>query len=199
MLQVIARNPKICQYFDLPIQHCNNTVLKRMGRPCKKEELIELFARIRELLPEATLRTTVIVGFPGETEEQYEELCAFAEEIGFDRMGVFSYSMEEGTPAARLPEQMDEDVKEQRRENLMLCQSRISFANNQKKLGKKVEVLVEGFDEERCLYFGRTAADSVEIDGCVYFGSMEEVLPGQFVTVEIEDADEYDLYGRTCE
>ena len=199
LLQVIAENKKICQYFDLPIQHCNNRVLKRMGRPCTKEELKALFEKIRNLMPDATLRTTVIVGFPGETEEEYEELCEFAGEVGFDRMGVFSYSAEEGTPAARLPEQIEDDVKEQRRENLMLCQSRISEANNQRKLGLSLEVLTEGFDEERCLYFGRTAADSVEIDGTVYFGSMEEIPVGTFVTVEIEDADEYDLYGRTCE
>lgn len=198
LLQVISKNPKICQYFDLPIQHCNDTLLKRMGRRCSKSELTRLFARIREVLPQATLRTSVIVGFPGETEEQYEELCQFAEEVRFDRMGVFCYSAEEGTPAAKLPDQIEGDIKEQRRDNLMLCQSRISDSNNQKKLGLQLEVLAEGFDEERCLYFGRTVADSVEIDGCVYFGSMEEVSPGEFVTVEIEDADEYDLYGRMC-
>lgn len=199
LLQVISRNPKICQYFDLPIQHCNDKVLKQMGRRCTKAELNTLFEKIRTLMPHAALRTSVIVGFPGETEAEYEELCEFTESIGFDRMGVFCYSAEEGTPAAKLPEQIDEDVKEQRRDNLMLCQSRISEANNQKKLGMQLEVLVEGFDEERCLYFGRTTADSVEIDGCVYFGSMEELSPGAFVTVEIEDTDEYDLYGRTCE
>lgn len=197
LLQVIAKNEKICPYFDLPIQHCNDTLLKRMGRRCSKSELTRLFARIREVLPTATLRTSVIVGFPGETQEQYEELCAFADEVGFDRMGVFCYSAEEGTPAAKLPDQIEDEVKEQRRDNLMLCQSRVSLSNNQRKLGLRLQVLTEGFDEERCLYFGRTAADSVEIDGCVYFGSLRELFPGDFVTVEINDVDEYDLYGRT--
>lgn len=196
LLQVIAENPKICRYFDLPIQHCNDVVLKRMGRRCTKEELIGLFSKIRHVLPDAALRTTVITGFPGETQEQYEELCRFAEDINFDRMGVFCYSAEEGTPAEKLPEQIDESVKEQRRDNLMLCQSRISLMKNREKIGRSFEVLTEGFDDERCLYFGRTFADSVEIDGCVYFGSVRELHPGEFVMVEMDDADEYDLYGR---
>ena len=196
LLEVMAKEPKICHYLDLPIQHCSNGLLKRMGRRCTKEQLVELFAQIRRTLPDAALRTSVIVGFPGETEEQYEELCHFATAVGFDRMGVFCYSPEEGTPAAQMEEQIDESVKEQRRDGLMLCQGRISLEKNQQKLGRTLEVLIEGFDGEKALYFGRSYADSVEIDGTVYFGSEQELSPGDFVLVKIEDADEYDLYGQ---
>lgn len=199
LLEVMAAQPKICNYLDLPIQHCNDLILKRMGRRCTKEQLIGLFDRIREILPDAALRTSVIVGFPGETDQQFEELCEFADVVGFDRMGVFCYSPEEGTPAASMAEQVPEEVKEQRRDGLMLRQSRVSLGNNQRKLGLELEVLTEGFDRERSLYFGRTYADSVEIDGTVYFGACRELSPGEFVQVEIDDADEYDLYGRMIE
>lgn len=199
LLEVMSSQPKICNYLDLPVQHCSDLLLKRMGRKCTKQQLIQLFEKIRDVLPDVALRTSVIVGFPGETEEQYEELCDFADEIGFDRMGVFCYSPEEGTPAAAMKEQIPEDVKEQRREGLMLRQSRVSLANHQHKLGLQFGVLTEGFDPEKCLYFGRTYADSVEIDGTVYFGGLRELSAGEFVMVEIEDADEYDLYGRMIE
>ncbi len=199
LLELMAAQPKICNYLDLPVQHCNNLILKRMGRRCTKEQLMELFDRIRETLPGAALRTSIIVGFPGETERQYEELCEFVDKIGFDRVGVFCYSPEEGTPAAGMPQQVPEEVKEQRRDGLMLRQSRVSFDKNKKKLGLQLEVLTEGFDQQKCLYYGRTYADSVEIDGAVYFGAVRELCPGEFVQVEIDDVDEYDLYGRMVE
>ena len=167
LIKTVAENKKICKYLDIPIQHANNDVLKRMGRRCTKEQMYELFERIRAKIPEVTLRTSVIAGFPGETEEQASELCEFIKEIRFDRLGAFSYSREEGTAAAKMSGQIDDDVKLSRVERLMKIQSEISLENNKKKIGKTVEVLTEGFDDEQMLYFGRSDADSTEIDGNV--------------------------------
>lgn len=196
LLEVMAAQEKICHYFDIPIQHCSDAVLKRMGRRCTKAELTRLFADIRQKMPDAVLRTSLIAGFPGETEEQFSELCEFVEKVGFDRVGVFAYSQEEGTPAARLEDQIDESVKEARRDRLMELQKDISLAKNRAKLGRVFETLVEGFDTGQCLYYGRTYADSVEIDGRIYFGSDAELSAGMFVPVIAEDCDAYDLYGR---
>lgn len=196
LIKTVAENKKICKYLDIPIQHANNDVLKRMGRRCTKEQMYELFERIRAEIPEVTLRTSVIAGFPGETEEQASELCEFIKEIRFDRLGAFSYSREEGTAAAKMSGQIDDDVKLSRVERLMKIQSEISLENNKKKIGKTVEVLTEGFDDEQMLYFGRSDADSTEIDGNVYFGSERELSEGEFVQVKILDCSEYDLFGK---
>ena len=158
--------------------------------------MYELFERIRAEIPEVALRTSVIAGFPGETEEQASELCEFIKEIRFDRLGAFSYSREEGTAAAKMSGQIDDDVKLSRVERLMKIQSEISLENNKKKIGKTVEVLTEGFDDEQMLYFGRSDADSTEIDGNVYFGSERELSEGEFVQVKILDCSEYDLFGK---
>ena len=196
LIRVVADNPKICKYLDIPIQHANDTVLRRMGRRCTKSEMLELFEKIRKEIPDVTLRTSVIAGFPGETDEQAEELCEFIKEIRFDRLGAFSYSREEGTPAAKMDGQIDEDEKAARTERLMNIQSGISLENNKKKIGKTIEVLAEGFDESQMLYFGRSEADSTEIDGNVYFGSEREISEGEFVRVKILDCSEYDLFGK---
>ena len=196
LIKTVAENKKICKYLDIPIQHANNDVLKRMGRRCTKEQMYELFERIRAEIPEVTLRTSVIAGFPGETEEQASELCEFIKEIRFDRLGAFSYSREEGTAAAKMSGQIDDDVKLSRVERLMKIQSEISLENNKRKIGKTVEVLTEGFDDEQMLYFGRSDADSTEIDGNVYFGSERELSEGEFVQVKILDCSEYDLFGK---
>lgn len=196
LLEVMAAQEKICHYFDIPIQHCSDAVLKRMGRRCTRAELVRLFAAIRQKMPDAVLRTSLIAGFPGETDEQFDELCEFVRQVEFDRVGVFAYSREEGTPAARMDGQLDESVKEARRDRLMELQKDISLAQNRAKLGRMFETLVEGFDTEQCLYYGRTYADSVEIDGRIYFGSGAELENGMFVPVIAEDCDAYDLYGR---
>lgn len=196
LIKTVAENKKICKYLDIPIQHANNDVLKRMGRRCTKEQMYELFERIRAEIPEVALRTSVIAGFPGETEEQASELCEFIKEIRFDRLGAFSYSREEGTAAAKMSGQIDDDVKLSRVERLMKIQSEISLENNKRKIGKTVEVLTEGFDDEQMLYFGRSDADSTEIDGNVYFGSERELSEGEFVQVKILDCSEYDLFGK---
>lgn len=196
LLRVIAENDKVCKYLDIPVQHANDTVLRRMGRRCDKAHMLELFAKIREKIPGVTLRTSVIAGFPGETEEQFAELCDFIKEIRFDRLGAFAYSKEDGTPAAKMDGQIDEEEKQRRADCLMELQSGISLENNKQKIGKTVRVLTEGFDEEQMLWFGRSEADSAEIDGNVYFGSERELSEGEFADVKILDCSEYDLFGK---
>ena len=196
LISVMADNPKICSYLDIPIQHSDNAVLKRMGRRCTKEQMTELFAKIRKRIPDVSLRTSVIAGFPGETEEQHKDLCNFLEQVRFDRLGAFTYSCEEGTAAARMDNQIDEQTKLDRQAHIMEIQSRISLENNKRRLGKECLVLTEGFDDEQMLYFGRSEADSAEVDGKVYFASEREICEGDFVQVEILDCDEYDLYGK---
>ena len=196
LLSVIADNPKVCKYLDIPIQHSDNAVLKRMGRRCSKEQMTELFDKIRKRIPDVSLRTSVIAGFPGETEAQHEDLCEFLEKVRFDRLGAFAYSCEEGTAAAKMDGQLCDEIKEFRRSRIMEIQSKISLENNNSRLGKVVTVLAEGFDEEQMLWFGRSEADSADVDGKVYFASENELCEGDFVRVEILDCDEYDLYGK---
>ncbi len=196
LISVMAENDKICSYLDIPIQHANDTVLRRMGRRCKKEEMLELFGKIRRAIPDVSLRTSVIAGFPGETEEQFEELLEFLSEVKFDRLGAFAYSCEEGTPASKLDGQIDEKTKLSRQMRIMELQRDISLKGNEAKLNRKIKVLAEGFDEEQMLYFGRSYADSAEVDGKVYFASERDFDIGDFVTVEILDFSEYDLFGK---
>ena len=196
LLSVIADNPKVCKYLDIPIQHSHDAVLKRMGRRCTRQEMTELFEKIRKQIPDVSLRTSVIAGFPGETEIQHDDLCEFLKEVRFDKLGAFTYSCEEGTPAEKLDGHVNEDVKEIRRGRIMEIQGEISLENNKKRLGKTITVLAEGFDEEQMLWFGRSESDSAEVDGKVYFASEREVFEGDFISVEILDCDEYDLYGK---
>ncbi len=196
LIKVMAENPKICRYVDMPIQHINNRVLRRMARRTTREETAEKLELIRKYMPDAVIRTSIIVGFPGETDEEFEELYEFIKDIKFDRMGVFAYSKEEDTPAAEFADQIDEDIKEERRDRLMRLQQQISLENNMKKIGTKTEVLIEGYDIDNFMYFGRSRGDSIGVDGLVYVASEEELFEGDIVSVEILDASEYDLTGK---
>lgn len=197
LVKVMAENDKICNYIDMPIQHINNRVLKRMARRTNRDEIIEKITMIRKYMPESTIRTSIIVGFPGETDEEFEELYDFIKKIRFDRMGVFTYSQEEDTPAADFEDQIDENIKEERRERLMELQQRISLEENQKKIGNILEVIIEGYDEENYMYFGRSRGDSIGIDSRVYVAAEDELNPGDIVKVEVLDASEYDLTAKT--
>lgn len=188
------KHPKICPYLDIPIQHCNDRILKRMGRRTNKEQILHILSYLRGEIPDIAIRTSIIVGFPGETEQEFEELKEFVQEAKFERLGVFSYSMEEGTPAARLPEQIPQEIKEARRSELMAIQQKIAQNDARKHIAETVEVLTEGHDG--LLYFGRSQWDSADIDCKVYFASEDEVKFGTFVPVKIINTDEYDLIGE---
>lgn len=199
LIDTMAENDKICNYIDMPIQHINNTVLRRMARRTTREETIEKIRKIREKMPDCIIRTSIIAGFPGETEDQFEELYEFVKETRFDRMGVFAYSQEEGTPAASFENQIDEDVKQERLDRLMTLQQGISLELNREKIGSVIDVLVEGYDADNYLFYGRSRGDSIDVDGKVYFGTEDEVEAGDIVRVKILDADEYDLTGQRVE
>lgn len=197
LLDVIASEPKIVKYMDLPLQHASGRVLKAMNRRGDKESLLKLIAHMREKVPGLVLRTTLITGFPGETEEDFTELSEFVQEVRFDRLGCFAYSQEEDTPAALLPDQIDEDVKNQRAEIIMEQQMEIMQQKGEEMIGKAVTVLTEGFDRYAECYFGRTAADSPDIDGKVFFTAQgNKPYFGQFVKVRIEDCVDCDLTGQ---
>ena len=196
LIEKVAKNDKICNYFDIPIQHCNDKILKLMGRRTNKNQLTSLVKKIRSKVPDAVIRTTLIVGFPGETEEQFEELRDFVTEMEFDKLGAFAYSQEEGTPAANMGGQIEEGEKLRRQETIMVDQAAVSEELNKARVGKSIEVLVEGYDAIIKLYYGRTYGDSEEIDGKVFFTSSKKINPGEFVVVKIDDYTEYDLYGQ---
>lgn len=199
LIDVFKTEPKLCNYFDIPIQHCSDKILKRMGRRTNKAQIIGLIDKIRREIPNAAIRTSLIAGFPGESESDFEELCDFVREVRFERLGVFAYSREEDTPAYGFDNQIDEDEKERRRDLIMLIQSEIAEEQNAKKINSVVRVLVEGKDEIIKSFYGRTYADSEEIDGKVFFKSDRNPLPGEFVNVKVEQTMEYDLFGTECE
>lgn len=196
LLETMAGNEKILNYIDLPLQHADETVLKRMNRYGNKEKLISLINHIRETVPDVVLRTTLIVGFPGETEEAFETLSEFVNEARFDRLGCFTYSAEEDTPAALFPDQIDEQVKVDRCEIIMEQQNRIMDEINDSHTGKILECIVEGYDDYADVYFGRSVMDAPEIDGIVSFTCGYELREGEFVKVEIMGANEYGLIGE---
>jgi len=196
LIKVIARENKICKYIDLPLQHASNSVLRRMNRTGSKEDILRLIDKLRSSIPGLTLRTSFIVGFPGETQSDYEELLEFMDEVRFERAGVFAYSREEGTPAASMPAQVSEDVKQARVQEAMLLQKEISYDHNRKKIGRVLKVLVEEFDDIQGMYIGRTEADAPEVDGQVFFNASQGVDPGLIVPVRIDEVDEYDLTGE---
>ncbi len=196
LIETIKNNKKICNYFDIPIQHCNDKILRLMGRRTNKEQIEGLIKKIRAEIPDAVIRTSLICGFPTETDEQFEELRDFVCRMEFDRLGAFAYSCEEGTPAARMDGQIDEEVKKTRQELIMVDQAAVSEELNQARLGKTFETLVEGYDAIIKQYYGRTYGDSDEIDGKVFFTSTNKISPGEFVNVKITDYSEYDLYGK---
>lgn len=199
LIDVIASQPKICNYLDIPIQHSSDRILKRMGRRTDRAQITGLIKKIRERIPDAALRTSIIVGFPGETEEDMEDLLSFIDEARFERLGVFTYSREEDTPAYDMPNQIDEEEKRLRLENVMVAQAAIDDENNEKKIGSVQTVLVEGRDDIIKSYYGRTYADSVEIDGKIFFKSKKKLKPGEFVKVRVDEAVDMDLFGRAVE
>ena len=199
LIDCFREEPKLLHYIDMPIQHINNTILRRMARRTTREETIEKIRMIREKMPDCTIRTSIIVGFPGETEEQFNELYEFIKNIHFDRMGVFAYSQEEGTPAAEFEDQIDEETKQKRLDALMTLQQGISLEMNRAKIGSVIEVIVEGYDADNFLFYGRSRGDSIDVDGKVYFGTENEVDEGDIIKVKIVDADEYDLTGQRVE
>lgn len=196
LIEVIASDPKVCHYIDMPIQHSSNTVLKRMGRKSRREELIELIQKMRKKIPDMIIRTSLIVGFPGETEEEFQDLCGFLEEVRLDRAGVFTYSHEEDTAAYNMENQIDETVKEVRKNKIMELQQQISFKKNEEKVGTVLEVMIEGKLAEEDVYCSRSYGDAPEIDGAVFVAAEENLIAGDFVTVQITNSYEYDLIGE---
>lgn len=196
LIAVIREEKKICHYLDLPIQHASNRILKRMGRRTSKEQLTEIIARLRREIPDIALRTTLISGFPGETQEDHEELMAFVDEMEFERLGVFTYSQEEDTPAAVMEDQIAQEIKEERRDELMELQQEIVFGNNEAMSGRVVMAMVEGYLTEENVYVARTYADAPGIDGYLFIETQETLMSGDFVRVRITGALEYDLIGE---
>lgn len=196
LIQVIKEEDKICKYLDLPIQHACDDVLKRMGRRTSKAQLIDIVNKLRKEIPEIALRTTLITGFPGETEEQHEELMEFVDVMEFDRLGVFTYSQEEDTPAANMPNQVEESVKEDRQADLMELQQEISFERNESMIGKELVVMIEGKVADENAYVGRTYMDAPNVDGLIFVETDEELMSGDFAKVKVTGALEYDLIGE---
>ena len=196
LLETIASEEKLVKYLDIPLQHVNGDILKRMNRKGDYESLCALIERIRKMVPEITLRTTLITGFPGETEEQFEEMAEFVKYNRFDRLGCFTYSAEEDTIAAEYPDQIDEQTKIDRMDNIMELQLTIAAEKNEEKAGKETLVLVEGWDDYIKCYFGRTPADAPEVDGKIFFMADRQLKIGDFVKVRINDCIDYDLLGE---
>ena len=199
LIETMAQEEKIVKYIDMPIQHCNNEILKRMNRPSTKEKLYDVIRRLRAAMPDIVLRTTLITGFPGETQAQFEELCQFVQDIGFTRLGCFAYSQEDGTAAGAFPDQIDEEERAHRADVIMEQQMQISYDYNARQMGTIKEAVVEGFDKWAECYFGRTAADAPDIDGKVFFSSERQLQVGDYVNIRITDMLDYDLLGEVVE
>ncbi len=196
LVQVIKEEKKICHYLDLPIQHANDEILKRMGRRTSRKQLEEIVRMLREEIADITLRTTLITGFPGETDKQHEELMEFVDMMEFDRLGVFTYSPEEDTPAAEMPEQIPEEVKEERQAELMELQQDIVFDQAEDMVGREVLVMIEGKVVDENAYVGRTYRDAPNVDGLIFIHTEEELISGDFAKVKVTGALEYDLIGE---
>ncbi len=196
LLDVLAREPKLVKYLDIPLQHINGEILKKMNRKGDKQSIEALIEKIRNKMPNITLRTTFITGFPGETEAQFEELAEFVKATRFDRLGCFTYSAEEDTLAAEMEGQVDEQTKVSRMENIMDMQNTIAAEKNEEKIGTVTEVLIEGWDDYIKCYFGRTVGDAPEVDGKIFFMSTRPLVIGDFVKVRVNDCLEYDLLGE---
>ncbi len=195
LISTIKSEEKICHYIDMPIQHASDRILKLMGRRTDKHELMQIIKKLRDEIPDICLRTTLITGFPSETDEEHEELMAFIDEMEFDRLGVFTYSPEEDTPAALFDGQIDEQVKQQRQAELMELQQEIAFDNAKKMTGRTLEVMIEGSVPEDDIYVARCYKDAPNIDGLVFVKSDRELMTGDFVSVRITGSYEYDLMG----
>ena len=196
LIQTMKEEKKICHYLDLPIQHCSDKILKKMGRRTTKQELIDIVTLLRKEIPDIVLRTTLITGFPGETEEDHEELMEFIDTMEFDRLGVFTYSAEEDTPAANMPNQIEEEVKQDRQAELMELQQEISIDKGNDKIGTCVEVMIEGKVADENAYVGRTYGDAPNVDGYIFINTDTELMSGDFARVHVTGALEYDLIGE---
>lgn len=196
LIQTMKEEPKICHYLDLPIQHCSDRILKRMGRRTTKQELVDIVETLRREIPDIILRTTLITGFPGETQEDHEELMEFIDTMEFDRLGVFTYSPEEDTPAAIMPDQIDEEVKLDRQAELMELQQEISLDKGNDKIGSVVEVMIEGKVADENAYVARTYGDAPNVDGYIFVNTGMELMSGDFARVHVTGALEYDLIGE---
>ena len=198
LIEVIATQPKICHYLDIPIQHASDAVLRRMGRKTDQASLRAMIGRLREEIPDICLRTTLISGFPGETQEDFEELYNFVDELEFDRLGVFPYSQEEDTVAAAMEDQIPEEVKCQRRDELMELQQEIAFEKAKDMIGRELVVMIEGKVAEEDTYVARTYRDAPNVDGYLFVNSTASFMTGDLVKVQVTDANEYDLIGEVC-
>ena len=196
LIETIRDEKKICHYLDIPIQHASDRILKRMGRRTSKQELIDIVGKLRKEIPDIVLRTTLITGFPGETEEDHEELKEFVDEMEFDRLGVFTYSPEENTPAAEMADQVPEEVKEERRDELMELQQEISYDRGQDRIGQELLVMIEGKVADESAYIGRTYGDAPKVDGYIFVQTGELLMTGDFAKVRVTGALEYDLIGE---
>ena len=196
LIQVMKEEPKICHYLDLPIQHASDAILKRMGRRTTKAQLKETVSLLRKEIPDIVLRTTLIAGFPGVTQEQHEELMEFVDEMEFERLGVFAYSPEENTPAASMPDQIPEEIKEERRDAILELQQEIAFDKAADMVGRTLYAMIEGKVADEPAYVARTYADSPDIDGYVFVNTSEMLMSGDFVKVKITGSAEYDLIGE---
>ena len=200
LLEVIAGEEKIVKYLDMPVQHCDKDILRKMHRPGDEQTLRKLISEIREKVPGIILRTTLITGFPGETEEQFNKLAEFVKDMRFDRLGCFAYSAEDGTPAAEMDGQLDEETKQHRADIIMEQQMVIVNSNNNKYVGKTIEAVTEGFDRYGECYFGRSVMDAPDIDGKIFFTSPNrKLVPGLYVNVNITDTLDYDLIGELAD
>ncbi|MBQ0060022.1 MAG: 30S ribosomal protein S12 methylthiotransferase RimO, partial [Lachnospiraceae bacterium] len=196
LIEVMAREEKICHYLDMPVQHSSNDVLRRMNRRTKRESILKTIEKLRQAMPDIVLRTTLLTGFPGETEADVDDLEAFIEEAAFDHLGVFAYSQEEDTPAANMPNQIEESEKEARRDRLMEAQQAVSAACGQNRIGQTMEVMIEGYLPDDGIYIARSYGDAPDVDGYVFIESDHDWMTGDFINVEITDASEYDLQGE---
>ena len=199
LIEAIRTEEKVCHYLDIPIQHASNRVLKRMGRRTNREELTERIAKLRREIPDIALRTTMISGFPGETQADHEELMDFVNEMEFERLGVFAYSAEEDTPAYSYPDQVPQEVKEGRRDEIMELQQDIAFGHCEDMVGRVLTVLIEGKVVDEPVYVGRTYMDAPNVDGLIFVNAEMELMSGDFVRVKVTGAAEYDLIGEVCD
>lgn len=196
LIEEMCRNKKVCHYLDMPIQHCNDTILKRMGRRTNKQDIMDIAAKLRERIPDITLRTTLICGFPGETDEMHEELMQFINDMEFDRLGAFPYSPEEGTPAAEFEDQVDEEKKLDWQADVMELQEEVIFDKNESMKGRELYAFIEGKVADENAYVGRTYRDAPGIDGYIFINTEEELMTGDIVKVRVVGAYEYDLIGE---
>ena len=199
LIQVMKEEDKICNYLDMPIQHASDNILKRMGRRTNRQELIDIVTKLRREIPDISLRTTLITGFPGETKEDHEQLLEFVDQMEFDRLGVFTYSPEEDTPAATMSEQIEEEVKEERKDEIMSLQQEVAFERAEKMVGRTLKVMIEGRLPEDNVYIGRTYMDAPNIDGYIFVNAEHEFMSGDFVTVKVTGAKDYDLTAEIAE